>query len=75
MALNILRKGEGGLRRREEEREGARGGGEALAAAAPLLGASVSTAPPRPGGVTPTSVKSSTIFRTLCFLSYSMCVL
>ena len=71
IALNILRIGEEGLRRREEEREGACGGGEAPAAAAPLLGASASAAPPRPSGGTPTSIKSSTIFRTLCFLSYS----
>ena len=72
MELKSLWIGEGGLPQCEEEREGARGGGEAPpAAAAPLLGASASAAPPRPGGGTPTSVKSTTIFRTLCFLSYS----
>ena len=71
IALNILRIGEGGLWRCEEEREGARGGGEAPAAAAPLLGASASgatTAPPGPARGTPISIRSSTIFRTLCFL-------
>ena len=71
MELKSLWIGEGGLPRREEERKGARGGGEAPTAAAPLLGASASVAPPRPGGGTPTSIKSSTIFMTLCFLSYS----
>ena len=74
IALNILRIGEGGLRRREEEHEGACGRGEAPPAATPPVGASASgaaAAPPGPARGTLISVKSSTIFRTLCFLSYS----
>ena len=74
IALNILQIGDGGLRRREEECEGACGRGEAHLAVAPPVGESTSGAavpPPGPAGGTPISVKSSTIFRTLCFLSYS----
>ena len=73
MELKSLRIGEGGLPWHEVEHEGARGEDEAPASA-PLLGASASgaaAAPPSPAGGTPISIKSSTIFRTLCFLSYS----
>ena len=46
IALNILRIGEGGLRRREEECEGVCGRGEARPAAAPPVGASASAGAP-----------------------------
>ena len=74
IALNILRIGEGGLWQCEEECEGACGRGEARPAAALPVGESASGAappPPGPAGGTLISIKSFTIFRTLCFLSYS----
>ena len=66
MELKNLWIGEGGLPWREVEREGACGEGEAPAGA-PLPGASAfaAAAPPGKGGGTPTSVRSTSIFRIL----------